>query len=378
MYPAFPGKRLPLTAAFVVLCLLACHMPAFAVTAKEDPRQVSWHISALKVTYDKPRDLYVAENEVVITGGKTRLEADYLEFSNKTKEADARGNVLFISGGDTISCNAMQMNLATETGSIDKGTIFVQEGNYYITADTLRKTGKFTYDAKQGSITTCNGDTPDWKITGKNIKVTVEGHGTASHTALWAKNLPILYSPYLIFPVKTKRQSGLLLPDISSSDRTGIEVEQPLFLALSRNTDATLYAHYMSERGLKTAGEFRYALDDHSKGMMILDFLEDDKIDNGTSATREYSFGTTPQRTNTDRWWFRMKGDQTLPYALRGAWMWMLSPMLTTFWNSGTALPGMTPPMTISARSSAAAWMSMTATSGKTVSSCHGLGQHPI
>ena len=73
----------------------------------ENPEKISWHISAMTVTFDQKRDLYIAENNVVITGGKTRLEADYVEFSNKTKDVFARGNVLLISGEDSISCNAM-------------------------------------------------------------------------------------------------------------------------------------------------------------------------------------------------------------------------------------------------------------------------------
>ncbi len=309
----FPWKRLSLAAAFVVFCLMVHQTQGFAMPGKENPKDVSWQISALMVTYDKDRDLYIAEDDVIITGGATRLEADYVEFSNITKEAFAQGNVLFISGGDTITCNAMQVNLATQKGSINKGTIFIQEGNYYISGEKIRKTGEFTYDAEKGSITTCDGDSPDWKITGRNIKVAVEGYGTASHTALWAKKMPVLYSPYLVFPVKTKRQTGLLLPYIGSSDRRGFEYEQPLFLALSRNTDATVYAHYMSDRGVKVAGEFRYIIDDRSQGAIMMDFLDDDKINDGTSATETYSFSSTGTRTNTDRWWFRMKHDQDLP-----------------------------------------------------------------
>ena len=151
------------------------------------------------------------------------------------------------------------------------------------------------------------------KSPARNIKVAVEGYGTASHTALWAKKVPVLYSPYLVFPVKTKRQTGLLLPNIGSSDRRGFEYEQPLFLALSRNTDATVYAHYMSDRGVKVAGEFRYVMDDRSQGAIMMDFLDDDKINDGTADTETYRFSTTGKRTNTDRWWFRMKHDQDLP-----------------------------------------------------------------
>ena len=319
MYRLFSRKCLPLTAVFVLFLCLVSVTCASAMSTEENPKEVSWHISALMVTYDNERELYIAEDNVIITGGKTRLEADYVEFSNKTKDAFAQGNVLFISGGDTITCNAMQINLLTEKGTINKGTIFIQENNYYISGENMRKTGEFTYDAEKGTITTCNGDTPDWKISGKNIKVTIEGYGTANNTALWAKKMPVLYSPYLVFPLKNKRQTGLLVPRIASSDKRGFEYEQPLFIALSRNTDATVYAHYMADRGTKVAGEFRYVLDDKSKGMMMMDFLDDNKLGDGSDDTEDvsYSFDTTEDRTNRDRYWFRMKHDQALPYEFK-------------------------------------------------------------
>ena len=278
----------------------------------KNPAQISWHISAQSVTFDNKRDLYIAEDNVIISGGKTRLEADYVEFSNKTQDAFAQGNVLLISGEDSITCNAMRINLATEIGTISKGNIFIQKNNFHISGENIKKTGKFSYSADKGSITSCSGDNPDWKITGKNINVSIEGYGTARHTILWAKKVPTLYSPYLIFPVKTKRQTGFLLPRITSSDRKGFEYDQPFFWAISRNTDATIYSDYMSDRGAKLGAEYRYIMNDKTKGNIHLDFLEDDKADDGTDTTKDYTFGSTPRRTNTDRFWLRAKINQEL------------------------------------------------------------------
>ena len=314
MFCLLRQKSLPFFVVFAFLYFfILSKKSATANTLPQNSKEIPWHISAQIVRFDSKSNLYIAENDVVIIGGKTRLEADYVEFSNKTKDAFAQGNVLFISGEDSISCNAMNINLTTQTGTVDKGTIFIQKNNFYIHGENIKKTGKFSYSADKGSITSCSGESPDWKISGKNIKVTVEGYGIASHTIFWAKKVPLVYSPLLVFPVQTKRQTGFLAPRISSSDRKGFEYEQPLFIAISRNTDATFYADHMSDRGKKSGAQFRYILDKKTKGSMSFDFLEDNKIDDGTIKTRNYSFSTTPQRTNSDRFWFRMKHDQNLP-----------------------------------------------------------------
>jgi len=308
-------KLLPFFVFFACFIpFISIHGDVDADVLPENPKEIAWHISARAVTFDNKRNLYIAEDDVVITGGKTRLEAEYVEFSNKTKDAFARGNVFLISGEDTIFCNSMNINLATQTGTITQGTIFIRENNFYIHGENIKKLSEFSYSADKGSITSCSGESPDWKISARDIKVTVEGYGTARDTILWAKHVPTLYSPFLVFPVQTRRQTGLLIPGITSSDRKGIEYEQPLFLALSRNTDATIYTDYMSDRGTKIGTEFRYVLDNKTKGSIFFDFLEDDKIDDGTDQTKNYRFSTTPQRTNSDRFWFRMKHDQDLAH----------------------------------------------------------------
>ncbi len=287
---------------------LPCAAPAFNPPENE----TQWHISADSATYDHLRELYVARGGVVISGGQTRLHADYVEFNNATRDASASGHVLLISGEDTVTCDALTLNLETRRGTIHQGTIFIQENNFYIKGDRLEKTGKDTYRADRASITTCPGDDPDWKISAKDITVTIEGYGTAKNAVLWAKKMPAMYTPFLSFPVKTKRQTGLLSPRISSSKRKGFEYEQPLYMALSRGSDATLYGDYMTDRGLKGALEYRYVTNNGSKGSLYWDYLDDREIDDGSPETKDYRYGSTPMRTNSDRYWLRMKHDQII------------------------------------------------------------------
>jgi len=302
---------LPAGLVIFIIILLA---PTSGKALLEKPASdVSWHITAEKGTQDQAGDLYIAEGKVVIKGGNTRLEADHVEFNNTTRDALAQGHVLLISGEDTVTCDALRLNLLTETGTIYDGTVFIQENNFYIRGDKITKTGKETYQAEKASLTSCSGENPDWKISARNVKVTIGGYGLATHAKLFAKEVPAMYTPFLVFPVKTKRQTGLLTPQYRVSDRKGFEFNQPLFLALSRSSDATIYTDYMAKRGTKLGVEYRYLPGKESRGTMFLDYLNDAKIDDGTAATDDYGYDITPDRTNSDRYWFRMKHDQKLP-----------------------------------------------------------------
>lgn len=288
---------------------------------QDDPNQ-PWHIVADEISYDDKTNQYIASGNVIISKDEKSLGADFIRFDQKTMEVFAEGNVIMTVGEDFMVSSSMEMNLADETGTLYNGTIFLKENHFYIKGNKIQKVGKDTYTAHKVSISSCDGDNPAWKITGRNLKVTVEGYGFVSHAALWAKKLPVLYSPFLVFPAKLKRQSGLLMPQIGYSERKGGEYIQPLYWAISESSDATFYLHHMGYRGEKLGLEYRYVLDDMSKGALMYDYLNDRKIDDGSSDSSE-KWGYEDDvddptkdilRTNSDRYWFRMKHDQALPF----------------------------------------------------------------
>lgn len=277
----------------------------------QDP-DLPYHIQADTLRYDDARKTYRARGHVTITRGDQTLKADAVDFNDQTKEAGAWGNVRFFSGKDWLTGSRIQINLDTGTGTLYDGSLFIQESHFYIRGDEIHKTGEDSYYVKDGRFTTCDGASPAWEITGKDLRLTAEGYGTAKHLALRARSIPVLYAPFLLFPAKRKRQSGLLMPQIGDSNRNGFEYNQPFFWAISESSDATFYEHYMADRGLKHGLEYRYVSAPESKGAAMYDFLYDRQIDDGTSSFEGFR-GDDEDRLNRKRWWLRTRSDQELP-----------------------------------------------------------------
>ena len=278
----------------------------------EDDTKIPWRMTADdKVTYDKEAEQLIAQGNVVIEKKDIKLIADQVRYDRMTKTAYAEGNVRMTIGEDLMVGERLEMNLEGETGALHDGTLFIKKSNFHVKADKIQKTGPRTYVADRVQVTTCDGDTPVWDITGKKMDVTVEGYGFVNHAALRLKTLPVLYSPFLAFPVKLKRQTGLLAAQIGSSDRKGFEYTQPFFWAISESSDATFYADLMSKRGEKFGVEYRYVFSEDSRGAVLFDFLDDRKVDDGTgSSSRDYGYDDdADDRPNSDRYWFRMKHD---------------------------------------------------------------------
>jgi len=318
------GKLRRIFSGGMVFLMIIIGLPAvFDMTAaaqdilKETDTSEPWHIEADRIEYDHERNQYIARGGVVITGKDRKLTADFLRYDKKNHQAFASGHVVMKAGEGVMTGERMELDLDQKTGVVIQGTVFIQEGHFRITGDRIEKIGEYTYVAEDATVTTCEGDDPDWKITGKRTEVTIEGYGVVNHAALWAKNVPVMYSPYLIFPAKRKRQSGFLTPRFAYSKRLGFEYEQPYFWAINDNTDSTFYWDRMKERGDKGAVEYRYVIDGASKGTVMFDFLNDYKVDDGTSDnTRLWGYseeGEQLLRPNSDRYWFRMKHTHALP-----------------------------------------------------------------
>jgi len=288
-------------------------------SVKDNPEE-PWQIDADTINYDEKTDQYFAEGQVVISKTGRKLTADKVRFDHRDMIAYASGHVTMSSGKNRLTGNSLEMNMETETGTLTSGTIFLTDNHFHITGDKIEKTGEESYRIDTASITTCDGDEPAWKITGKDFKVTIEGYGTVKHATLWAKKAPVLYTPFLIFPVKLKRQTGLLTPEMGYSDRKGVEYTQPFFWAVNENSDATFYNQYMGKRGNKFGLEYRYAVGDASRGTFMYDFLDDKKVDDGkNNSSDDWGYDDDQEdilRKNSDRYWFRGKLDQEMPFGI--------------------------------------------------------------
>ena len=317
------------TAARIVWSLLVVLMVAGGVPPArsadlgqrlEDNPDEPWHITADTISYDNATRRYVAEGNVRISRGGVRLTADRVRFDNRTMDAAASGHVVLVSGKDVLIGDTLEINLQNQVGSVTNGTIFLEENHFYIRGEKIEKLGESTYAAERASVSSCDGRTPAWKITGRKLNVTLEGYGVVRDAALWARDVPLLYTPIFVFPAKRQRQTGLLPPEWGTSDRLGIFYTQPFFWAIDEQSDLTYAPQYLSERGLKNNLEYRYVIDPLTRGTIMGDYLRDRQVDNGLgdSSTDWGYVGDDYLRPNEDRYWFRMKHDQGLPYGFKG------------------------------------------------------------
>ncbi|MCX5813283.1 MAG: LPS assembly protein LptD [Proteobacteria bacterium] len=237
-------------------------------------------ISAYSLEQDKEQNTYTARGKVELKEGTRLLNADYVTYNKNTQEIFAEGNVVLREGEDIVECNTLHLNLITKMGKIEKGKIFIKKGDFNITGTEIEKVGEATYTIKNGEMTTCEGDRPAWKFIAKDVDLTAEGYAKTKGAEFQILNQTVMYMPWGIFPVKTERQSGFLMPIVRLSSRDGAVIKNSYFWAISKDKDATFYLDYIANRGIKPGAEFRYALREDMKGEWYSSIIQDNDYGN--------------------------------------------------------------------------------------------------
>lgn len=259
------------------------------------------------VKYDRETKAYLAMGSVVVVQGDIILKADSVSVDVEGGLARAEGNVELTYGDtkDTLRGSLIDIDMGKRTARLIDGRLYFEGRDLTITAKELSKTGEDTYAIKRGRFTTCNcedGRTPEWSLYAGSAKVKREGYFTAWNSLFYINKVPVLYMPFMAFPVKTERQTGLLTPRFAFSKVRGQVFENSLFWAIDTDKDATLYVDVETRTGLGTGIEYRYERTGSSLGRLNFYHFREDDLDRRRSFRADELNMLRPFSAENDRW----------------------------------------------------------------------------
>lgn len=237
------------------------------------------------------------------------IKADWIAYDMDLESIKAKGNVQIFTQDTQLFANEGTVQLDTETGIFFDATILHKENALHLEGKKIEKTGPDTYRIDDGWVITCkieDDQIPPWSFSSSKTSVRQDGFAVLKHARFNIRNVPVLYTPYLLVPVKNTRQSGFLFPEFSSSKNNGFGFNLPFFLNISESADATFYPAYLQNRGFMPGVEFRYVASASDKGTITADYLDDKLSD--PSETQYYN-DTDYTHDNSDRYWIRGKAD---------------------------------------------------------------------
>ncbi|HEX9940546.1 MAG TPA: LPS assembly protein LptD [Thermoanaerobaculia bacterium] len=227
---------------------------------------------------------YRREDYAVLTGGvqiryqDIDLKAEQAEIDLKTKVVTARGSVVLDQGPRRLAGDTIVFDLDTKTGTLTNASGQVSP-DYYFKGTEVEKTGDDTYEIQNGVFTSCNQEVPDWSFRLRQARVEAEGYAHVRSASMRAKKVPVFYAPYILWPVKSERSSGFLIPNFGYSDRRGASLGLAYFQTLGRSYDTTIHLDLFSASFLGFGNEFRYRPTTGTRGDLLGYYVRDPEID---------------------------------------------------------------------------------------------------
>jgi LPS-assembly protein len=137
---------------------------------------------------------------------------------------------------------------------------------------------KQKYNFEHGIYTSCPVGNDDWllKMTELDLNRNTQ-IGTAYNAHIEFMGVPILYTPWMDFPLNDQRRSGLLGPVLGNTNTGGKELTVPFYWNIASNYDATFSPKIIEKRGNLYDNEFRYMGNSYS-GVYGYSQLSKDKL----------------------------------------------------------------------------------------------------
>lgn len=284
-------------------------------------------ISLLAIMYCA--NLYAVPTSVDVNEPKT-ITADKIEYNAKTGKIETRGNTTITNkSGQTLKLT--DSSFSNQGANINGQNVEIWLGErVYLQAEEITRDGNMTVadDAMFTACYGCDSYGNAWEISAKEIDHDMEERNLYFYNPiLWMYDLPVFWFPYYSMPDPgVKYRTGLLLPDLKSTNDMGTQISLPVYISISQYHDATVTLSYLTKENplvqvehrlnaehsaFRTTGSFTH----NKKGKNRWHIFNNDVIEMGEYARASIALERTSDKTYLQKYGFY----ENQPYLDSGA-----------------------------------------------------------
>ncbi|HEV7717089.1 MAG TPA: LPS assembly protein LptD, partial [Steroidobacteraceae bacterium] len=219
------------------------------------------------------------KGNVVVKQGDREIKADNAHYAQDDNAFKVEGHVDYddpiahITGGGG---NYSQ----TKGADFHDAQFELKERSAHGEAKSMQMTPEGLINLQGVNFSTCPVEDPAWQLKADSITLDTKSRvGTGRNTQVNFKGVPIMYLPWMSFPLGDERKSGFLFPTIGHSTRSGFLLSVPYYWNIAPNADLTFEPTEYSTRGLDAAGEARL-LTERTNTKLTFNYLPNDSVAN--------------------------------------------------------------------------------------------------
>ena len=221
------------------------------------------------------------EGNVQIRLGERSLNTQLARFNRLTGHFEFPQGVRLQQSDLVVQANTARFNVDAATAQLQAAQWVETESGLRGQALGLHLSKAGNLDVKNTELTLCPPGDNSWSVSAGSMQMDADASSMIVRRAIFKiRSVPVLYHPYLKIPLERNRRSGWLMPNVSQSNVSGVDLSLPYYINLAPNYDATIAARWVSKRGYGFEGQIRH-LDQQSQTEANLGYLFDDEKHDG-------------------------------------------------------------------------------------------------
>lgn len=234
--------------------------------------------------------LLTLSGDVQIYQGSRRIRCDSLLLQRQQRYSELSGNVQIREPGILLMADKATVDDSKQLSELFNASFLLHEQQArgeakYIAVDNSQG---LTADLQDSSFTFCPRHAEHWAFQAKSVELDREkGWGTLRSAVFKVQRVPIMYIPYLNFPIDDRRKTGVLWPTISGG-KSYFDFALPIYFNLAPNYDMTYTPRVLTQHGLMHNLEGRYK-QRYSDWVIGGSYIEPDRRVNGVQTKKDKS-----------------------------------------------------------------------------------------
>ncbi|NOT84886.1 MAG: LPS assembly protein LptD, partial [Methylococcaceae bacterium] len=213
---------------------------------------------------------------VDINRADQNMLADKANYNTLSGTMDAQGNVYYREDDMSMFSDSTLLNLSTDEAHLREALFISPKSAVRGSAKVVYQENKSFSHYKDATYTSCPPGNQDWVVHAERFKMNkATGKAAAKNAWLEFKSVPVLYTPFISFPLDKRRMTGFLPPRISPFGRNGLDMNLPFYWNIAPNYDALIKPRYLARRGFMLGADLRY-MNQISNNELNFDILTSD------------------------------------------------------------------------------------------------------
>lgn len=255
---------------------------------------------------DLEKGAALLKGNVVIYFEGYKLTAPEAEIMKAESRFVAKGGVRIENLMTTMTADHVEIFFDNNSGVLKNARI--ESGQMMIQAKVIHKLDKDVFEADNSYFTTCSTCPPFLSFGAQKIKTNIKKYIDLKWGSIRFGNQPVFFIPRLIFPINTRRKTGLLpiTPKLTTA-RSQVSLGIPYFWAITDHQDLTVTPEIFSKSGLNSIFNYRHQFDSRSKLEATFAYMNDNDF-------VVYDFSNHSETsTQESRWFVDFKNELYLP-----------------------------------------------------------------